>query len=273
MNKKNNFMNNNKKKNNNNRKNNNNNYNGNQGFRGGGKSQQMLNQWNERLLMQRICDGAIVTLLTNAIAASSVTTSSSFHPSSPTSQNELPIIPVSSPPLLNEQSNSQEVTDNSKTESCLSPPQENVSDISTDRNPGESEKNPSIIPLSQPKQSLVQDKADIICRPPSKIPTNENRSFENPLLQTVLASILQNQIITSNQRRKCDKGTQTTERILTTPSLQPNLLRTVQTISARFHQQQQMLINNNKVLLASNHKFQGLAKTSSVYFTRGIRCE
>ena len=76
MNKKSNFINN--KKNNN--RNNNSNQHNNQGFQGGrgrNNNHRMLNQWNnERSLMQRICDGAIVTLLSNAIAAASTTNTS-----------------------------------------------------------------------------------------------------------------------------------------------------------------------------------------------------
>ena len=88
MNKKNNFANN---KRNNNR--NNNVHNAAQGGRGANVNNRFLNQWNERLLLQRICDGAMVTLLTNAIAVASQsanTSSAAYNASRST-------VPISSP--------------------------------------------------------------------------------------------------------------------------------------------------------------------------------
>ena len=95
----------------------------------------------------------------------------------------------------------------------------------------------------------------------TQIPTNTN--FDNPILQTLIASIFHNQLVNNNQ--KCNKGTQTIERILT-PS--PNILRLSNNISAGVQQKQQLI---NNTFLTSSFKFQGLEKTSSVYFTRGIR--
>ena len=127
MNKKNNFMN---KKNNNNR--NNNTHNGHQGFQGGrgGNSNHSVNlnnralsQWNERLLMQRICDGAIVTLLSNAIAAAS-SVNSSTHPL----QNSSPRNTISISPPTIQQSNTEGDKDDTKEGDPSSPSEDKTSD-------------------------------------------------------------------------------------------------------------------------------------------------
>ena len=250
MNKKNNFINNKK----NNSRNNNNNHNGHPGFHGGrgGNNNRGLNQWNQRLLMQRICDGAIVTLLSNAIAAaSSVTTSKCNTPHTSTTNPG----PSTSP--TKEQEDSKQETCDAKPENSSSPSQENGPEIPQDKNIEEQRKNKCS--SFQNESQIIQNASPAVVFPPQ---ISTSTAFENPLLQTFMASILHNQLLSN---RKCDKGTQTIERIVT-PS--PNLIRTANNISAGFQQQQQLI---NNTFFTSNYKFHGLAKTSSVYFTRGIR--
>ena len=122
MNKKNNFLNN--KKNGNNR--NNNTHNGHQGFqggRGGGNHiNHRINHWNnERVLMQRICDGAIVTLLSNAIAAATSLNTLKNN-------NELQTNTSATPPLTKEDSVLHKEKDETKQEESFSPSKENAQD-------------------------------------------------------------------------------------------------------------------------------------------------
>jgi hypothetical protein len=257
MNKKNNFMNN--KKNNRN----NNNHQGFQGGRGGGnhihRNNRVLNHWtNERILMQRICDGAIVTLLSNAIAAATPSNTSKN-----TSISPLQISTVCTPPQVNDEASLQSDRDGTKQESSSSPSQKIVQENKEDKKTEEKEPSTSNTCQTLQLSSMVKKKSQEI----NPRPQNNNTGFENPLLQTFLASILNNQLINNNGNRRNDKGTQTIERILT-PS--PHLIRAaaVNSVSAPGFQQQQLI---NNTFLTSNYKFHGLAKTSSVYFTRGIR--
>ena len=81
--------------------------------------------------------------------------------------------------------------------------------------------------------------------------------LNNILMQ--LKQLINHQIINS---RKFDKSTQTGRYLQSRPII-PNKMGN---ICPGFQQQ---LINNT--FLTSNYKFAGLAKTSSVYFTRGVR--
>ena len=251
MNKKNNYIGN--KKNNNRNNNNNNNQQNNHGFHGGrgrnNSNRQILNQWNnERILMQRICDGAIVTLLSNAIAATSTTNASKQtiqnEPSTDTGLCSPSAIEIADSPVTKDDQLMVKSSASETKEECKS----NVEEDKSSKE--QSEKSKQLLTTQSPKQVLTSQ-------------TQNHPSLNNPILQTLLASILHNQFMNNN--RKCNKGTQTIERILT-PS--PNLIRATNNISTGIQQQQQLI---NNTFLTSNFKFQGLAKTSSVYFTRGIR--
>ena len=253
MNKKNNY---NGNKKNNNR---NNNQQNNHGFHGGrgrnNSNRQILNQWNnERILMQRICDGAIVTLLSNAIAATSANNTSNQNigktPSSNTGLPSPSITEIADSP----EENKDQLTINSSASESKEVSGLTIGEEKTSNGDDDKDKSKDL----QKQQYSVQSPNQTS---PSQI--HSNNGFENPILQTLLASILHNQFINNN--RKCNKGTQTIERILT-PS--PNIFRATNNISNGIQQQQQLI---NNTFLTSNFKFQGLAKTSSVYFTRGIR--
>ena len=303
MNKKSNLMNN--KKTNNQRivNNNNNSHNGQQGHKGvrGGRGRSYFNNnnnrrahqnhWsNQKTLMQRIYDGAIVTLLSNAIASAS-----SANNSLPPFPNHRSSSTVGSSPsnTLKEKvthDDKQHENDVSKDTATSPCPQDNTLDIKETSDPADAqEKNteglsdaagPSATPPYQNNcDRLVASthhhhSHQIIQN--NNIQTTEGFGGSNPLLQTFLASILQNQIINNNDtNRRCDKGTQTVDRIppLVSPSCQ-NLIRSLNSLSFTGFQQQQnqqQIISKSSLETLSNYKFQGLAKTSSVYFTRGIR--
>ena len=303
MNKKSNFMNN--KKTNHQRlaNNNNNSHNGQQGHKGvrGGRGRSHFNNnnnrrayqnhWNnQKTLMQRIYDGAIVTLLSNAIA-----TASSANNSSPPNPNHRSLSTVGSSPSNTLKENvihddKQDEKDVSKGTATFPSSHDNTLDIKETKEPAdEQEKNEegiseAAVPSSTPPSQNNCDQLvasthhhhshQIIQN--NNIQTTESFGGSNPLLQTFLASILQNQIIINNDNsRRCDKGTQTVDRIppLVSPSCQ-NLIQSLNNLSFTGFQQQQnqqQIISKSNLETLSNYKFQGLAKTSSVYFTRGIR--
>ena len=283
--------------------NSNNSHNGQQGHKGvrGGRGRNHFNannnrrghqsHWNnQRTLMQRIYDGAIVTLLSNAIA-----TASSANNSSPLNANQRSSSTIGLSPsntlkekVINDDKQDEEnVSKDTATSPCS---QDNTLDIKETSDPAdEQEKNeeaisdaagPSSSPASQNNcQQLVASthhhhSHQIIQN--NNIQTTESFGGSNPLLQTFLASILQNQIINNNDNnRRCDKGTQTVDRIppLVSPSCH-NLIRSLNNLSFTGFQQQQnqqQIISKSNLETLSSYKFQGLAKTSSVYFTRGIR--
>ena len=208
--------------------------------------------------MQRICDGAIVTLLSNAIASATsanTTKNTSINPSQTNTS--------CTPPRTNDEASLQLDKDDTKQQTSSSPLQENAQENKGDKNIEAQGTPKSNTCLTQPSPMVKKAPQAILPQPQVQ---NNNTAFENPLLQTFLASILQNQLI-NHGNRKNDKGTQTIERIVT-PS--PHLIRAAaaNNISSSGFQQQQMI---NNTFLTSNYKFHGLAKTSSVYFTRGIR--
>ena len=233
-------------------------HNGNQGFQAGRgvNNNRVISQFNERLLMQRICDGAIVTLLTNAIAAaSSVNSSTHTHQDSSITKT----VRISSPAIEHDRNKGEQEDKNDKKKNNASSPSENKApEKKDDKVPKDPSKTKLTSNSCQTQQSLPQIKSQPATRQPA---APINPLFENPLLQSFLASISHNQMVS---KRKCAKGTQTTERILMPNS---NFIKPGNNICAGFQQQQ--LINNT--FLTSSYKFQGLAKTSSVYFTRGIR--
>ena len=240
MNKKNNFLNN---KRNNNR--NNNAHNGVQGGRNMNMNNRLLNQWNERLLMQRICDGAMATLLTNAIAVATQSVNTSSNNSSG------PIIPISPP--TNKSSNAENENEEQKEDEMSLPLEEKQLVVNVDDSkPKEQQQGQEDSNSKKTMSTVIQNK------PTLHLPIATNPVAENSLLQTLLASIINNQIIST---RKVDKGTQT-DRYLSGKSI-PNRMGNI------YPGVQQQLINNT--FLTSNYKFTGLAKTSSVYFTRGVR--
>ena len=198
-----------------------------------------------------------MTLLSNAIAAATTLNTTKNN-------NGLQTNTTATPPLTNHDSALQKEKDETKQEQCSSPSKENAQDSTEQTKIDEQDKNQPN--TCQIQSSSTGNKKSHVMIPQAPVPNN-NTSFENPLLQTFLASILHNQLINNSNNRKINKGTQTIERIIT-PS--PHLIRaaTTNNISSAGFQQQQLI---NNTFLTSNYKFHGLAKTSSVYFTRGIR--
>ena len=240
MNKKNNYAHN---KKNNNR--NNNLHNAVQGGRGANVNNRFLNQWNERLLLQRICDGAMVTLLTNAIAVASQSANTSSVPNNALSST----VPISSP-TTNSPIAQNDNEEQKEDEVPLPLEGKNSADIKLDSKPQEEPESLENSNTTETQRTLKQNKPTV---------QPGNTMAEPTLLQTLLASVINHQIINS---RKFDKSTQTGRYLQSRPII-PNKMGN---ICPGFQQQ---LINNT--FLTSNYKFAGLAKTSSVYFTRGVR--